>query len=293
MSERFLHGCHLSIAGGIERAIDEAERLGISALQIFTHSPSVWAMAPLSEETATSFRERRAAAGIGYLVVHTPYLLNLATPDDALWERSTAAFVAEIDRAASLGADAVVTHLGAHRGAGVKAGIRRIVAALEVAHREASFPASSFELLLENTAGAGTTMGRTFDELAAILGASEDGRMGLCLDSCHAHAGGYDLRTRAALEATLSQIDEAVGLGRLRMIHLNDAKHPLGSRRDRHEHIGQGEIGDDGFAALINHPRLRALPFVLETPKDLEDGREADPLNLATIRRLRRKATSL
>jgi deoxyribonuclease-4 len=294
MRDTFLHGCHLSIAGGVQRALDEAERLEINAIQVFTHAPSAWRMPTIPEEEAAAFRERRTCSAIRYLIVHTAYLLNLATPDPALHERSTAALNEEIARAHALEADAVVTHLGAHRGDGVDAGIERIVAALRRVIESVPFTSGSMELLLENTAGAGTTMGRTFEEMASILDRLPQGkRIGICLDSCHAFAVGYDLRTREALEESLSAFDAILGLDRLRVIHLNDAQHGLGSHRDRHEHIGHGQIGEAGFAALLNHPRLLALPFLLETPKELDDGTEADPVNLATLRRLRRPEARL
>jgi deoxyribonuclease-4 len=289
MTDAFLHGCHLSIAGGVERALEEAQRLEINALQIFTRAPSAWRAPRIAEETAAAFRERRAGSTVAYLVVHTAYLLNLASPEEALFERSVAALLEELRRAALLGADALVTHLGAHRGTGVRAGIERIASALRTVlaarlPRDASPPT----LLLENSAGAGTTLGARFEQIGAILDrVPSDGRLGVCLDSCHAFAAGYDLRGPDAVEETLAALAETIGLARLRLLHLNDAKHDLGSRRDRHEHIGRGRIGTEGFAALLNDPRLRPLPYLLETPKSFADGTEADPANLRMLRRLR------
>jgi len=294
MADTFLHGCHLSIAGGAERALDEAERLQITALQVFSHAPSAWRMPPIPDESAAAFRERRAASAIRFLAVHTAYLLNLATPDDSLHTRSVAALIEEVRRAAQLGADVIVTHLGAHRGAGALVGIERIVDALHQVSASEPFASTSLRLLLENTAGAGTTMGRTFDELGSIIEQLHAGeRVGVCLDSCHAFAGGYDVRSPEALDDTLDKCDAAIGLDRLQMMHLNDAKHDLGSRRDRHEHLGAGHIGEAGFAAMLNHPRLRNLPVLLETPKELENGDQADPVNLATLRRLRQTEAAL
>jgi len=286
----FRLGCHLSIAGGFARAIDEAEELGSNALQIFTHSPAVWRMADIPGEVADRFRARRSASLVRYLAVHTMYLLNLASPDDALYERSADALIEEAERAARLGADALVTHVGAHVGSGPDKGIGRVVGALD---RLVSSPvwaeAPDLRLLLENTAGSGTTIGSSFDELAAILSRVGDGaRLGVCFDTCHALAAGHDLRSRPAVDRTLERFDRAVGLDRLEMIHLNDSRFPLGSRRDRHAHIGRGEIGAGGIGAVVRHRRLCGTPFVLETPKTIDGRRDADAVNLAAVRRFRR-----
>lgn len=287
--DRFLLGCHLSIAQGFPRAIDEAEALGNNALQIFTHSPAVWRMKGITDELARRFRDRRDASSIRYLVVHTMYLLNLASPDEALYERSVDGLIEEARRAGLLGADALVTHLGAHVGSGSKAAVDRIVGAIDrTLESTARAESPGVRLLLENTAGSGTTVGASFDELAAIVaGIADASGIGVCLDTCHAFAAGYDLRTREAVDETLAQFDRTVGLDRLEMIHLNDSRFPHGSRRDRHAHIGHGEIGRTGIGAVVRHPRLRDLPFVLETPKVIDGRPDADPLNLATVRMLR------
>ena len=246
-------------------------------------------MKEIPDEAASRFRERRAASAIRYLVVHTMYLLNLASPDEALYERSVAGLIEEARRAATLGADALVTHLGAHVGGGADAGIDRIVGALcRLVESPAWNEAPGLHLLLENTAGSGTTIGSTFDELAAIVAAVGGGtRLGLCLDSCHAFAAGHDLRTVDAVDGTLERFDRVVGLERLEMIHLNDSRFPIGSRRDRHAHIGRGEIGFEGIGALLRHPGLRGIPFLLETPKEIDGRPDADTVNLAAVRRLR------
>ena len=285
----FLLGCHLSIAKGFPHAIDEAEELGNTALQFFTHSPAVWRMKEITEESAASFRDRRAGSAVAYLAVHTMYLLNLASPDEVLHERSVSGLIEEVRRAGLLGADALVTHLGAHVGSGRDKGIARIVGALDrlVASRTWA-KASDVRLLLENTAGSGTTVGSSFEEIASIIeGVSDATRFGVCLDTCHAFAAGYDLQSRKALDETLERFDRTVGLGRLGMIHLNDSRFALGSKRDRHAHIGRGEIGETGIGAVIRHPHLRDLPFLLETPKVIDGRPDADPLNLAVVRRLR------
>jgi len=285
-SDRFLLGCHLSIANGFPEAVGEAERLGNTALQLFTHSPSVWRMKPIVPEVAAAFAERRAATGIEFVVVHTMYLLNLASPDDALFERSVAGLIDEARRAALLGIDRVVTHLGAHKGAGLDAGIARIVRALD---RWTSADASGgVHLLLENTAGSGTTIGSSFGEIASILeSVSEPDRFGVCYDTCHGFAAGDDLRTVDGVDDVLRSAGRTIGVDRIEMIHLNDSASVRGARRDRHAHIGRGEIGAEGLAAVINHPWLRDLPFVLETPKELDGRPGADEINLAAVRSLR------
>jgi deoxyribonuclease-4 len=284
----FLLGCHLSIAGGLTRAIDAAEDLGNNALQIFTHSPSVWRMKAIEDGDAAAFRERRDVSAVRYLVVHTMYLLNLATPDDALYERSVDGLIEEARRAARIGADGLVTHLGAHVGSGIEPGIERIIGALDrLAAASGEF--GELRLLIENTAGAGTTVGSSFDELGSILSSLRDGhRFGVCLDTCHAFAAGYDLRTTGAVEETVERFDCTVGLDRLEMIHLNDSRFPLDSRRDRHAHIGRGEIGETGLAAVLRYPCLRDVPFLLETPKEIDGRPNADTVNLAAVRRLRK-----
>jgi len=285
----FLLGCHLSIARGFAHAIDEAEKLGNEVLQVFTHGPSTWAMKALAESAVRSFRDRRRTSSVAYLAVHTMYLLNLASPDDALYERSAEGLIEEARRAARLGADALVTHLGAHVGSGIDAGIERIVSTVD---RLTASPlwkrTPGLRLLLENAAGSGTAVGASFDELAAILSLLRDAaRVGVCLDTCHAFAAGYDLRTAAAVQRTLGRFDRSVGLERLELIHLNDSRFPLGARRDRHAHIGHGEIGPMGIGAVVRHRRLSDLPFVLETPKVIDSRADADRINLAAVRRLR------
>jgi len=287
-ADRFLLGCHLSIAKGLTWAIDEAESLGSNALQIFTHNVSAWAMKDLDPDRVAAFRARRAASAIEYLAVHTMYLINLASPDDSLYERSIGALIDEIRRAALLGAEAVVCHLGAHKGAGAEAGIDRIVGALDRAVVSDAFDEKpSPRLLLENTAGAGTTIGSSFEELASILESADRRRIGLCLDTCHAFAAGYDMRSHAAVDVTLDRFERTLGLANLDVIHLNDSMLEVGSRRDRHAHIGHGKIGADGLAAVINHPALRHLPFILETPKVMDGRPDADRINLPRVRLLR------
>ena len=286
-----LLGCHLSIAKGFTGALDAAEDLGTNVLQIFSHNASSWQTRPIAPADAAAFQERRDRSAVEFLVAHTSYLLNLASPEDDLFERSVAALTKEVERAGVLGIEGIVTHLGAHKGAGERKGIERIAAGLErVIAGETFASCPDVMLLLENTAGSGTTMGRSFSEIGSILTLLGGGpRLGVCLDTCHAFAAGYDVRTKQGLAATLSAFDRAVGLDRLKMVHLNDSKFPLGSRRDRHEHVGRGEIGEKGICLLVNEKALRDLPFVLETPKTIDGQPDADSLNLAAVRSLRSK----
>jgi deoxyribonuclease-4 len=284
-----LLGCHLSIGKGFVGALQAAEELGINALQIFSHNASSWRMKEIADETAASFQARFSISSAEYIVIHTMYLLNLASPDEPLFERSVTALEEEVRRAGLLGIDHIVTHLGAHKGSGKEAGIARIVDALDRVLASESFSRyPGIRLLLEDTAGAGTTMGTTFSELGAIINdLSDASRVGVCLDTCHAFAAGYELRTPDGLEETLAAFDREIGLDRLGLIHLNDSKFPLGSRRDRHAHIGAGELGEEAFSLIVNHEALRDLPFILETPKEIDGKPDADRINLALVRSLR------
>jgi deoxyribonuclease-4 len=287
--ESFRLGCHLSIARGFSAAVERATVLGNNALQIFTHSPSVWRMRPLSDEEIVQYLKQQRTSDVSFVAVHAMYLINLTSPDETLYHRSIRAMIEEIRRAARLDADVVVTHVGHAMGASREAAIERTVEALRhiVSSREFE-QAAPVHLVLENTAGSGTAVGAAFDELALLLDGIDDAdRVGMCLDTCHATAAGYDLRTEAAVDDTLEQLDRSVGLDRLFLIHLNDALYPVGSRRDRHAHIGRGILGERGIAAVLRHPLLRDTPVILETPKTFDGGIDADPVNLALVRRLR------
>jgi deoxyribonuclease-4 len=249
-------------------------------------------MSELRPGEAERFRQRWQASRVEYIVIHTIYLINLASPEEGLYRRSIEAVVKELERAAQLGIPQVNTHIGAHKGLGPEWGLRRARAALEeVLSRTEGLPV---KLLLENTAGEGTVLGSAFRELAYLLEADDRdrGRLGVCLDTCHALAAGYELATAEGLEETLAELDRAVGLERLALVHLNDSQYKRGSHKDRHQHIGEGEIGLEGFRNIVNHPALRELPFILETPKlAYEDERldsDADEINLERVRRLRR-----
>ena len=274
-------GVHVSIAGGLLQAVERAARLGCETMQIFSRSPRGGKAAPIPGALAGAFDRARRAAGIEPLAVHTPYVLNLASPQPAMWTYSAALYAEEYARAAALTADFLVTHVGSLRGDDEAAGIGRVAEAISRALRCADGPTM---VLLENTAGAGQGLGYRFEQLAAIRDAVADpARVGVCLDTAHLFAAGYAIHTAGGLQETLAACDRIVGLQHLRLVHLNDAKAPFGSRIDRHWHIGQGEIGRAGFSRFLRHPALAQVPCVLETPKQTEAD---DRRNLTTVRRL-------
>ncbi len=284
-----LLGCHLSNGKGFTGALAAAKTLDINAMQIFSHNASSWRTKEITAEAASSFQQRLVSSSVEYVVIHTMYLLNLASPDEELFERSIAALEEEISRAELLEIDQLVTHLGAHKGSGIDAGIARVITALDrVLSSDSACRCPHVQVLLEDTAGAGTTMGTTFSELGTIIDSLSDAsRVGVCFDTCHTFAAGYKLRTPDGLAETLEEFDREIGIDRLCLIHLNDSKFPLGSRRDRHNHIGAGEIGEEAFSLIVNHPALRDLPFILETPKEIDGNPDADQINLAQVRSLR------
>lgn len=284
-------GAHMSIAGGLPRAVDRAARHRCEALQIFTKSVGQWRSRQIPEDEIRRFRDRVAETGIGPVVSHASYLINLGSPAGPLRAQSIAALGDEVDRAERLGLLAVVLHPGAAMGAPEPEALARVAGGL----LEVLRPRAGGRVLvaLEHTAGQGSTLGWRFEQLRAILdGAGGHPRVAACLDSCHLLAAGYDIRTAAGVDATLTAFDRSVGLDRLCVVHLNDSKTPLGSRVDRHTHIGAGAIGFEGFRALVNDPRLRDMAMLIETPKAVSGGtavvRDAwDARNLATLRRLR------
>jgi deoxyribonuclease-4 len=271
----------MSISGGVSRAFGRGEDVGCAVMQIFVKNNHRWRGRPLKVAEVDAFWEERGRTGIWPVFAHNTYLVNPASADPAIRERSVACTVDEMKRCQVLGLPWLVAHPGAHMGAGVKRGIERVIATLlRIFDRT---PSVETMLLLETTAGQGTTLGRSPEELAAMLdGIDAPGRVGVCLDTCHVFAAGYDLRRLDDYQRTLRAFDETVGLGRVKAIHLNDSKQPLGSFRDRHAHIGEGEIGDAGFRNLMADRRLKDIPKILETPK--EGG--ADRRNLARLRTL-------
>lgn len=278
-------GAHMSIAGGLDQAPLRGRQVGCDTIQVFTKSNRQWQAKRLSDQEVEAFKTNLLATGIGPVVAHDCYLVNLAAPRGPLWKKSVEAFRVELERAERLGIPSLVTHPGSHAGAGEAEGIRRVAEALNVLH--AALPRhGGVQVLLETTAGQGTSLGYRFEQLAAILERVEQAnRVGICLDTCHVFAAGYDIRQAAGYRKTLEEFTACLGLRRLKAIHLNDSKAGLGSRVDRHEHIGQGRLGLEPFRRILNDPRLRRVPMILETPKD-DDFIRADRRNLARLRRL-------
>jgi deoxyribonuclease IV len=277
-----LAGAHVSTAGGIHTAIDRVEAIGAEAVQIFTQSPRTWRTTNHDPANFERFKERRDEAGISAVVCHALYLINLATPDDAVYEKSLASLLNTVEVACAIGADGVVFHVGSHLGAGFEAGLARAVPALEEALARCS--ETTTWILLENSAGAGGTIGRSVDELAALVDAlGRHPRVGLCLDSCHLWVSGVDVTDPAALEETLADVDERIGLDRLRCLHVNDAAAALGSNRDRHANVGEGELGE-GLGVFLGHARLQGLPMILEVPGP--DGHGPDKKEIRKLREL-------
>ncbi|MEF8831444.1 MAG: deoxyribonuclease IV [Halobacteriales archaeon] len=261
----FRIGAHVSISGGVANAVDRELDVGGNAGQIFVGSPRTWAVSEVDDEDAAAFREATEEEDVGPWIVHGTYLINFATPKDDLGERSVETVQAELEATAELGIDYYTFHPGSHTGAGIDGGIENIAARLS----ELDVP-DGVTLLLENTAGKGTTLGKSFDQLDRMVTESDHGYgdLGVCLDSCHLFAAGYDFTTGDGIEEMVAELDEAVGVDNVGYLHLNDSKHPLGSEKDEHEHVGEGEIGTEGFRNLINHEAFRDLPMVLETPED-------------------------
>lgn len=284
-----LTGAHMSIAGGVDRAVPRGVAVGCRSMQIFTKNASQWAAPPIPEEVARRFREEIGRAGIAPVVSHDSYLINLGTADPALRRRSIDAFRDELDRAEQLGLLGVVAHPGAHLGAGEAAGLERIGEALREVLKATK--KQTVMILIENTAGQGTVLGAAFRHLGRIIELTGGHpRMGVCLDSCHLHAAGYDLTTDGGYAATFREFESEVGFDRLRCFHLNDSLKPPGSRVDRHTHIGEGTMGLEPFRRLMLDPRFENLPGILETPKN-GDGVEDDRRNLATLAGLGRRGS--
>ncbi|PLX92990.1 MAG: deoxyribonuclease IV [Desulfuromonas sp.] len=280
-----LIGAHVSIAGGLDRAFARGEEVGCSAIQIFTKNASQWRAKPISAADAAAFQAAWEQSSIGPVIAHDSYLINLATSDDAKWVKSKEAFLDELQRCDQLGVPELVMHPGSHLGNGEEAGLQRVADAFIDIFTEAP---DSVTVLLEITAGQGTNLGWRFDHLATIMEKVPDGRFGVCFDTCHAFAAGYDLSTLEGYDTVMSEFDRLIGVEKIRAFHVNDAKKGLGSRVDRHEQIGEGALGRDGFKALMRDPRFADVPKILETPKG-EDN-EWDRRNLELLRQLAQEA---
>lgn len=307
-----LFGSHLSVAGGLHKAVEAAAELGMSTVQIFTHSPSQWGVKPattlpattpparsprkkvpqntdpqwegklLADDDVRHFREAIERLGIQRPCAHDSYLINLATPDDLLWQKSVEGLIAELLRAEALGLDGVVMHPGSFVTSSEELGQKRIVDGINEVHRRTT--GIRCQCWLETTAGQGTNLGHRFEQIAFVLNeVRESERLGVCVDSCHIFAAGYAIESKAEYKATMDQFDEIIGIQHIRAWHLNDSKKPFGSRVDRHEHIGEGCLGLEPFRNIVNDPRFRDIPMYLETEKGERDGQNLDAMNLATL----------
>ncbi|HLQ03443.1 MAG TPA: deoxyribonuclease IV [Nitrososphaerales archaeon] len=281
MGKELLIGFHVSIKDSLSSAFDGATELGCTTFQIFTRNPRGWKFRPLDEEEVSSFLERRRQTSFKFVVAHMPYLPNLATPVKALMRKSRSSLGEEVKRCDSLGIDYLVAHIGSHMGKGTMVGVRNVAEACDEALEEST---GKTVLLLENMAGQKNCVGARFEELRLILDlVKKRKRVGVCLDTCHLLAAGFDMTSKEAVERTMSLFDELVGLKEIRVVHLNDSKGPLGGALDRHEHIGLGQIGREGFRAFLHHDSVTDLPLLMETPVD---DRRRDAQNLQTVKRL-------
>ncbi len=288
-------GVHVSVAGGMTTAIERATVLGCTAAQVFVKNASQWRGKELGEEEVASFRAARAGSRVGSLMAHASYLINLCTLDPELLARSREALVDELTRCARLGVDGLVLHPGAHLGAGEQAGIDCVAASLDaVLAAVPEVPDAPTRILLENTAGQGSCLGYRLEHLAAIRArVASPWRVGVCIDTCHAFAAGYAIHEPAGYEDFLNEIEERLGLAALGGFHLNDSLRPFNSRRDRHAHIGEGEIGRGAFARLLHDPRLKTVPMVVETePGDEMEGHRRDLEVLRGLRKPLRTSSS-
>jgi deoxyribonuclease IV len=271
-------GAHVSSSGGIHTAIDRAVAMGADSVQVFTQSPRTWRPTNHDPATFDRFRERREEAGIGGVLCHALYLCNLAAPKDDIYEKSVASMRNTMEVACAIGADGVVFHVGSHLGSGFESGLERVLPAMEQVLELCS---DTTWLLMENSAGAGGTIGRSIAELATLWERLDrHPRLGVCLDSCHLYVSGIDVTDRTALDAALTELDDAIGLDRLRALHVNDSKAPLASNRDRHENIGDGLLGEQ-LGVFLGHPKLQHLPAVLEVPGADGHGPDADEIRKA------------
>ena len=275
-------GVHVSIAGSVDLAVDRAEKAKCDVFQMFSRNPRGWGFSPLSKESCDTFRSKIRSSNL-LPVDHMPYLPNLASPKSDIYDKSVAALTAELERCTLLGIPYLVTHLGHHLGDGIAGGRERVVRAINAAFEVSD---NSVMLLLENTAGEKNSLGSTFEHIRGIMdGINYQNRIGICFDTCHAFAAGYELRTESGIRETMAQFDNSIGISNLKMVHLNDTKGDLGSHLDRHEHIGMGYLGEGAFRLILHHPVLSPLPLVCETPVDT---RRDDVGNIEKVRELSR-----
>lgn len=276
----------MSIAGGFDKAIERGHEIGCQCIQVFTKNNNQWKATTLNREDRIAFDQARERCKITYVIAHASYLINLASPDRDLWKKSLDAFVLELRRADHLGIPYLVVHPGAYTSSSEKAGLRRVARALNEAHRRTR--RLKTKCLLENTAGQGTCLGHRFEQFAAILAnVRTPERLGICFDTCHAFSAGYPLQTKAGYKETIQQLDQLIGLEKIKAFHLNDSKRPLGSRVDRHEHIGRGHLGTTPFICLLSDDRFKRVPMYLETPKGIHP-KTQKPWDAVNLRRLRR-----
>lgn len=276
-------GYHVSVSGPPVSAIVNGVEAGCDSIQIFPGSPRQWGTTPVSGAEAAEFAEAKKASGIDPVLIHSIYLVNMAAPSEQVYSRSVASLTSSLEKAEKLGAAGVITHIGNHKGSGEEAGLRRIAAAVNSCLEAAPGWAM---LLLETTAGAGTSIGSTFEQFGAVFDmAGRPERLGLCLDTCHIFAAGYDISAPAGVDGVLQELEAFIGLDRLKALHLNDARGECGSHLDRHEHIGEGRIGLDSFEYIVNHQALANLPAIIELPR--EPG--VTPDDIALLRSLVRR----
>ncbi len=278
-------GSHMSIAGGYWKAVVAAASVGCDCVQLFTKNNNQWRAKPLTQQDSELFQSAMSEHGIGHPVSHASYLINLASPEDQLRQKSIDAMVIEIQRAAWLGIPYVIFHPGSYTSSSPDEGLARIITSLD-SILERTCDSQTYPLL-ENTAGQGSNLGWQFEQLGEIIrGIQDDSRIGVCIDTCHAFAAGYPMDTQKNYESTVRKMSRTFGIRRIKAFHLNDSKKPFGSRLDRHEHIGEGEMGLQPFRLLLNDKRFRKIPMYLETEKGERDGKDLDAINLETLRRL-------
>lgn len=279
---RPLLGAHTSISGGFTRSVDEAESINCDAIQIFSKNQMRWKAKDISERDAADFIIRREKSNVKYLLIHDSYLINLGNPEEAKREKSANAFIDEIKRAKVLHADYLIFHPGSHLGIGDDDCLKLIADSLKYAISENNLQKDGLMILIETTAGQGTNVGYKFRHLSKIIDLTNNESMGVCIDTCHIFAAGYDIRSKTGYQRTMDEFDSVIGLSKLKAFHLNDSKTEFAGRKDRHANIGRGFIGKDAFGFLLNDIRMIGLPMVLETP----GGIEAYKADLSTLNNL-------